>query len=396
MSFVGTVILLSVLALATPPPAFCAVKVNKTADAKVWAHMMPWFETKDTSDDGTWGIHWTMANKNPDNIDGTGRREVATHYYPLDDVYGSGDPAVIERQLNQMKYAGIDGILLDWPGTLPVWDYPKNLKNCEAIISQLERMGLEFAIVYEDHNIGMAADAGFITDKIGAAKADMTYMQNNYFNLPSYIHQDGRPLLLDFGPQTFRSPADWDQIFSVLNPKPVFFTLWEQMNEAAGNSAGEYAWLYVSFMLGLNNFYLYNPSPQKIGVVYPGFHTYYQQGGWPGPNWEIPHNGLDTFQQTLDLAIQHGHPIQLATWNDFGEGTMVEPTREFGTGCLDILQRTLVPQYSKKELDIISDLYKKRVQYKNQKGIQSVLDQASDALANLEPEKAAEILKTVA
>lgn len=116
---------------------------------------MPWFETRETSDDGSWGIHWTMASRNPDNfVDGSGRRDIAAHYYPADDVYGSGNMATIERQLNQMKYAGIDGILLDWPGTVPAWDYPKNLRNSEAVISALERMGLEFAIVYEDHNIG--------------------------------------------------------------------------------------------------------------------------------------------------------------------------------------------------------------------------------------------------
>lgn len=135
-----------------------AIPVNKTAayqNVKIWAHVMPWFETRSTSDDGSWGIHWTMATKNPDNfVDGSGRRDIAAHYYPQDDVYGSGDMATVERQLNQMKYAGIDGILLDWPGTVQAWDYPKNLRNCEALISALERFGLEFAIVYEDHNIG--------------------------------------------------------------------------------------------------------------------------------------------------------------------------------------------------------------------------------------------------
>ncbi|ODM94040.1 hypothetical protein Ocin01_12638 [Orchesella cincta] len=392
MSFVKPFILL--LALATP--ALCAVSVNKTANVKIWAHLMPWFETRATSDDGSWGIHWTMASKNPDNfVDGTGRRDIAAHYYPADDVYGSGDPAVIERQLNQMKYAGIDGILLDWPGTVPAWDYPKNLRNSEAIIAQLERMGLEFAIVYEDHNIGMAADAGFISDKIGAARNDMTYMQNNYFNRPNYIKMDGRPLLLDFGPQTFKSPGEWDQIFSVLNPRPEFYTLWYQMNEAAGSSVGEYCWIYNDFLTGLNHFYQFHTAPKKIGGAYPGFNTFYNQGGWPGPDWSIPHNGVETFRQTLNMALQYNLPIQLATWNDYGEGTMIEPTREFGNGFLDILQQSLVPQYSTKELDIISDLYKKRVEYANQKGIQSILDQASDALANLEPEKAAEILRTV-
>jgi len=338
-----------------------------------------------------------MANRNPDNyIDGNGRRDIAAHYYPQDDVYGSGDPAVVERQLNQMKYAGIDGVLIDWPGTVQAWDYPKNLRNCEAVINQLERFGMEFEIVYEDHNIGMSHDAGFISDKIAAAKNDMTYMQNNYFNRPNYIKMDGRPLLLDFGPQTFKSPDEWNQIFSVLNPRPTFFTLWYQMAEAAGNSHGEYAWIYSDFLTGLNHFYQFHTAPQKIGVAYPGFNTFYDQGGWPGPGWSLPHNGLDTFRQTLNLALQSGvGRIQLATWNDYGEGTMVDPTREFGNGFLDILQQTLVPQYSTKELDIIQDLYHKRKQFSTNQQVQTVLDKASDALVNLEPENAAKILATL-
>lgn len=241
----------------------------------------------------------------------------------------------------------------------------------------------------------MSYDAGFISDKLAAARNDMTYMQNNYFNRPNYIKIDGRPLLLDFGPQTFKSPGEWDNIFSVLNPRPIFYTLWYQMAEAGGNSYGEYAWIYNDFLTGLNHFYQFHTAPQKIGVAYPGFNTFYNQGGWPGPDWGIP-VGVETFRQTLNLALQSNvGRIQLATWNDYGEGTMIEPTREFGNGFLDVLQQTLVPQYSTRELDIIQDLYRKRVQFSTQQDIQSILDKASDALARLEPEKAAEILAAV-
>ena len=114
--------------------------------------MMPWFETKATNG-GKWGQHWTMASKNPDQMVG-GKRSIASHYYPLIDLYASGDSKVIDWQLGLMKLSGVTGVLIDWPGTAHVYDYPTNLRNCEAIIAGTERHGLQFAIVYEDHNLG--------------------------------------------------------------------------------------------------------------------------------------------------------------------------------------------------------------------------------------------------
>jgi hypothetical protein len=87
-------------------------------------------------------------------------------------LYDSGDPEVAEYQLQLMKYAGVTGVLIDWPGTkikskskssfilnltwlgtLDVWDYAGNKENSEVIIELAQKVGLTFAIVYEDHNI---------------------------------------------------------------------------------------------------------------------------------------------------------------------------------------------------------------------------------------------------
>ena len=47
-----------------------------------------------------------------------------------------------------------------------------------------------------------------------------------------------------------------------------------------------------------------------------------------------------TFDQTLELAWQsNSELIQIATWNDYGEGTMIEPTKEFAYRYLESLQR---------------------------------------------------------
>jgi len=46
---------------------FAPVAVTKTSTKKVFAHIMPWFETPATNS-GTWGIHWTMSNQNPNTL----------------------------------------------------------------------------------------------------------------------------------------------------------------------------------------------------------------------------------------------------------------------------------------------------------------------------------------
>jgi len=70
------------------------------------------------------------------------------------------------------------------------------------------------------------------------------------------------------------------------------------------SAIGEYPWVYQNFFLGKNyaliisfltivianlilivgltNFYNFRDIPLKFGVAYPGFHDFYQEGGWPG------------------------------------------------------------------------------------------------------------------
>src|SRR5690606_25897973 len=129
---------------------FDPVAVTKTNSTKIYMHYMPWFETKESSGNNQWGYHWTMANKNPDNVDVNGQREIASHYYPLIGPYHSGDRDVIENHLLLMKYSGVDGVLIDWYGTYDINDFKALKENSEQLIDMLDEVGLKFAIVYED------------------------------------------------------------------------------------------------------------------------------------------------------------------------------------------------------------------------------------------------------
>jgi hypothetical protein len=368
--------------------------VSKNATKPVYAHLMPWFENPTTSGTGKWGIHWTMANQDPNVVDSTGRRQIASYYYPLIGPYASGDRDVIEYQLFLMKYSGIDGVLIDWPGTIATADYPQNRKNAEAVITLSSQVGVQFGVIYEDHNVQLAFDAGVISDKIGAAQNDMKYVQGVYFSKSNYITVNGAPLLLVFGPQTFQMPSDWSAIFSVLSTTPTFLTLWYQSNQAGGSAQGEFSWLYKDFMTGLTNFYDNRPMNVKFGVAYPGFNTFYAAGGWgAGPGWSLPYNGTGTFSGTLQLALSSGDGfVQIATWNDYGEGTMVEPTREYNYGFLTTLQQALGVGYSQTELQLIDTLFHQRKQFAGNASVQKQLDQAAADLANCQVMDATNVL----
>lgn len=384
-----------IAALGVIAPAYAQynpVPVQKAAGNKIYAHLMPWFESKEYS--GYWGIHWTMANKNPDSVDASGRRQIAAHYYPLIGPYASGDPDLVEYQLLLMKLSGIDGVLIDWPGTTNAFDYVRNRQNSEAVINKINQVGLQFAVVYEDHNLTLAN----VGDKLAQGRNDMAYLRDNYFNKSSHININGKPLLLTFGPQTFQNANDWTNVFSALPTKPYFLTLWYEHGEAGANSQGEYSWIYQdgnSYLNHLTNFYQNATNyGMKMGAAAPGFNAYYAEGGWGANPFVINHNGTNTFKSTLDLALNNGiQHIQLATWNDYGEGSMIEPTREFGYGFLTYLQQRLgVSGLGQAELELVHELYQQRKRHKGNVTEQARLNNVFGYLVSLQTNAARNLL----
>lgn len=374
------------------------VAVAKTNKTKIYMHYMPWFETNESSPDGKWGYHWTMANKNPDKTDANGRREIASHYYPLIGPYHSGNKEVIENHLLLMKYAGIDGILIDWYGTYNLNDYRINKDNAEQLIEMLDEVGLEYAIVYEDRFLTNIVNAGLSPTVVSAAKTDFSYLQNNYFNDANYIKVNGKPLLLNFGPITLTTPAEWTSAFSNLDPKPTFLTLWYESADAGVNASGEYSWVYQD-NTHISNFYA-NKLPRLsvgMGSAYPGFKDFYQQGGGGDAiGWTIEHNNGATLDETLNMAKNANLDyLQLITWNDFGEGTMFEPTVEFGYSYIEKVKTFAGVQNATVSFAEISKLYNLRKQYKGNAAIQTKLDKAFNYFVSMQPEKAVQILNEI-
>jgi MYXO-CTERM domain-containing protein len=316
--------------------------VQKSDPRKIYAHLMPWFETP--------GFHWDMVGR---------------HYNPQIGPYHSGDYKVIEYQLLLMKYAGIDGVIIDWPGRSSMYpDLPANAENTDQIVEQTAKFGLEFAMCFEDQY------AGDVNDAINS----MQWAKDHYFNRPNHIKVGGQPALFVFGPQRIGA-GDWPAVLGATGTDPKLYTLWYN-DKAGGTRDGTFAWIYSDGLDGVRNYYGRDDQGDKVPVVYPGFHAAYPDGA---PGWGVGYdaNG-DTFKALWDMSKGIGQMVQIATWNDYTEGTMIEPTNEFGYRFLTTLQQALGVPYGQKELEIVRQLFDRR------KANDPKADAASQALINFD------------
>lgn len=356
-------------------------RVPKTNPLPVYVHYMPWFDTPATSGNGQWGWHWTMDNRNPNVVvdPATGKRQIASHFYPLIGPYASSDPDVVEYHLLLMKLSGIDGVLVDWYGAAGTnGDLGNLLRNSNALIDRTDDVGLKFGLILEDR----------FTATVANGRTNLAYARDNYFNRPEYIRygagQD--PLVGVFGPITFNQPSQWTEILSAAGEDVEFLTLWDN-NNAGANADGQYVWPYEDE--NLDNFYSYmeayyrDRAPRQktvLGVAYPGFRDFYAQGQNGGRSYfDIPHNNGQTLNQTLGLVDQYRANIdmlQLATWNDFGEGTIFEPTQETGFSYLTRVQQYTGVPYSENDLRQVLRLYNLRKRFVGDAAKQNQLNQA--------------------
>ncbi|MBE7169237.1 MAG: hypothetical protein INR73_01520 [Williamsia sp.] len=370
--------------------------VTKTNGQKLYVHYMSWFETPQTHPERIWGLHWTMANRNPDMILANGRRQIASYFYPLIGPYASSDPDVLDYHTLLMKYTGIDGAIVDWYGSHELFDYPLIRRNTDSLFDHLPRAGLKFAICYEDMTLQQVKQAEGM-EPAAAAKQDFNYLQARYFGSSNYIKIGTQPLVLCFGPQVLQTEASWQQTFAGLATKPRLLTLWDLGSLPGSQGSGEFSWVY-QYDADCQYFYQYKVPrlATAIGSAFPGFKSFYAEGGWGSPVFERSHNGTATLQRTLNLAkINNLAGLQLVTWNDFGEGTMLEPTLDFSYSFLEAIQRYAGVPYTKAELQLVYRWYMLRKKYAADERIQAALLQAYYFLVSLDVAKARLIVEAI-
>jgi hypothetical protein len=235
----------------------------------------------------------------------------------------------------------------------------------------------------------------------------MTYLESNYFSADEYMKLGGQDLFLVFGPRTFNAASDWSAILQG-HASTMLVPLDNRMGGVGAKS--EFNWPYQDSTYPTSGYshkhYLeaFNQTRAKASVypiasAYPGFNDFYAQGNAGSTLFFVdPYDGTAdpcaTLSYTLNSAKSAGlNYLQIATWNDFGEGTMIEPTEEFQFDFLKRIQQfSGIVGFDGSAFDIVYRLYKARKQYSGDSASQAKLDECFADLTQLKVADAKSIL----
>lgn len=315
------------------------------------AHYMPWFQVHPSANDATFSWnHWKWmgagAKHDPAEKDASGRRNLASVYYPLIGPYSSWSRNVIRYHLKTAHAAGIQGFLCIWYGPGSTSD-----AQIPMLLEEAEKLGMRIAICYEEKlNFPGYRTPKTRQDVIQGATQDLSYIVEHYGSHPAYLKRNGVPFIYQFnaygktdiGPRML-TPEEWGQVLSAL-PKKVVYG--RQNLDPAYHPPIDAVYQWWSsdpkridwFADRASSLVAEGKLSFWMSMIAPGFDDTGVWGWGNGPR-VTPRAGLSLLKGTFDRAFK-GNPelIQIVTWNDFNEGTVVEPTRETGFTYLDAIE----------------------------------------------------------
>lgn len=333
---------------AADPIAALAPLQRSSGDNKyVYAHYVTWFKTRPYS--GAWEMwksDYADQIHNPDDRLESGRRDIATTAYPLCDVYDSNDPASIEYQFLLMKLSGIDGVIVDWDGRRINAYRHQGLMNT---LPYLEKFHLKLILCLEEW-CGYWPKGTFPDRKaeMDAAASEIRWMMDNLVNQPFYGTVGGRKPVLIFRkePAQWFKPAEWAQLAPLITDQGGALIFGEGFVAPFGGvSDGGYFWVGSGTLADCENKYkgyltMKQPKsrtqpPLVFGSAVPCFNDTPVWGWGGGPRISPAYQGR-RFKLTWEMSIKYNVDlVQLVTWNDWNEGTTIEPSDTYGYRYLE-------------------------------------------------------------
>ncbi|MBI3949236.1 MAG: hypothetical protein HY314_02100 [Acidobacteria bacterium] len=283
------------------------------AEKKVLAFYYPWYGTP-SRPGGQW-FHW-----NPQ------QRHYASTHTPLAGYYDSQDERTIERHIREARQAGIDAFIASWWGIASFED-----QALERIITVAERMGFQVTIYYEQARS---------RDQI---LRDVRYILSKYAGSPAFLKIQDRPVLFFYGRVTGQfAPEDWAYVFQQLSQEGLAaFSIADGFQEdLIRGFEGVHTYNPVTLPLEqTRGLYRSNALRAKaIGklfaaTVVPG----YDDRNVRQPGFVQDRQGGDYYRASWDAATSsQPHWILVTSFNEWHEGSEIEPSVEFGDQYLEL------------------------------------------------------------
>ena len=304
--------LLLILALALALPAATGAA---SAPAPVSIFYYPWYGTP--ARDGTYE-HWQQDWHLPPV-------DIASNFYPLRGPYSSGNPAVVAAQMREIAGAGIGEVVSSWWGWGSVED-----ERLPLVLAEARSFGLSVAVQIEPF-------PGRSAETLSAAIPHLLSLGITRF----YVYQ----------PFSDLSDADW----TALNGSLTGVQLLAQTANAAEAAADGFQGIYTYDILTYGSSTLAAVCARARAAhllcapsVGPGYDASRATGD---PRVRARRNGASYDSMWRAAIAARPDWITITSYNEWHEGTQIEPARKGSFMRGRLLSRSPVEHFTYQDYD---------------------------------------------
>jgi Glycosyl hydrolase family 99/Bacterial SH3 domain len=244
-------------------------------------------------------------------------------------TYTSSDPAAIARQIQQAQGAGIDGFVVSWTGANNPTD-----SNFRTMLGLARSATFAATIDLEVEHFGTT----------GQVVSALRYVRDNLMTQPAFLREDGHPVLFFWREQNF-SVGDWASIRAQVDPNHQQIWIAEGVDISYQQVFDGHHLYSIAWSPDVNQTLddwagrVRRAGADKIWVatVMPGYDD--TRTGRPGRFARARDDG--NFYRATWQAALNSHPdlVIVDSFNEWVEGTMIEPSISYGNLYLDLTRQ---------------------------------------------------------
>ena len=296
----------------------------------VLAFYYPWYGNPDVS--GRW-IHWSGVDLE--------KKEIASStHYPKLGPYDSHDPKVCDQHARWAKENGVDGFIVSWWGQGDFSD-----EAMKPILEAAQKHGLKITIYYETVPEGKAE----------RAVDDLLYILSRYADHPAWLKVDGKPVIFIYGRTIGQIGLEgWREVIRSLRERygGGFVLVGDRISpEAAEVFQGIHTYNPCSALQGKSldqvRKWAAETYPEWVRIarekgaiscvtVIPG----YDDTKIRKPGIKVERFDGKLYETLWEEAIKADPDwILITSWNEWHEGSEIEPSVEYGDLYLELTRR---------------------------------------------------------